>query len=335
MGFYFKMLPLIQCVNCCFLQSKSYTNFFNLILIKWSWLAAVTLYCFFFYWKYIFFYISTILSLSHVTWRLGFLAFKLFSKVSKCLRKDSCRSGHTRVLSQYFTAAWCLNTLPVLFRQEGHACWRKATAPAIVKLSCLPLKSRWSRQIINICMVTGPFAHPLRNIPPSPLSESLIPNPIKKKIYICSHSKRRGERVDSEGHRPNKFWKQILFPLQPVSCCCPLPFSCVSIQPRLKAELAAALKVSGSGVISGSCGADISLSVCIWQGQPSPWLLGLRSLSRYHQSVLGNWNYNVKSWRTAGILHPPWHFSFLMTVPLRLLFSFMFHFLSLSLALII
>lgn len=174
---------------------------------------------------------------------------------------------------------------------------------------------------------------PLRP-PPSKhptLTSFWVPQPKPNQKKICSHSKRRGERVDSEGHRPNKFWKQILFPLQPVFCCCPLPFSSVSIQPRLKAELAAAFKVAGSGVILGSCGADISLSVCIWQGQPSPWLLGLRSLSRYHQSVLENWNYNVKSWRAAGILHPPWHFSFRMTVPLRLLFSFMFHFLSLAL----
>lgn len=126
---------------------------------------------------------------------------------------DSCRSGRTRLLSQYFADVWCLNTLPVLFRHEGHACWRKATAPAIVKLSRLPLKSRWSRQIINICIVTGPLVHPLQNISLSPLFVSRKPNPIKK---ICSHSKQRGERVDSEGHRPNKFWKQILLPLQPV-----------------------------------------------------------------------------------------------------------------------
>lgn len=48
---------------------------------------------------------------------------------------------------------WCLNTLAVLFGQDSQACWRRATDPIIVLLSSLHLISRWSCQIIHICIV--------------------------------------------------------------------------------------------------------------------------------------------------------------------------------------
>lgn len=177
--------------------------------------------------------------------------------LNKWFRKDSCRSGCTRVLSQYFTAVWCLNTLPVLFRQEGHACWRKATAPAIVKLSCLPLKSRWSRQIINICIVTGP-AHP-----PPPKHPTLSRSTQTQSKKICSHSKRRGERVDSEGHRPNKFWKQILFPLQPVFAAVHSPSPLCPFSHDLKLNWQPLSKWLAVGWSQGAVGLT-SLRACVY-----------------------------------------------------------------------
>lgn len=117
---------------------------------------------------------------------------------------------------------WCLNTLAVLFGQDSQACWRRATDPIIVLLSSLHLISRWSCQIIHICIVEAfptPMFIPLQKPTLASVSVSLKKQKQKRrKKKACIQ--RKGLRGWTPGVKGQiHFESKILFLLQPVSLC--------------------------------------------------------------------------------------------------------------------
>lgn len=157
---------------------------------------------------------------------------------------------------------WCLNNPAVLFGQDSQACWRRATDPIIVLLSSLHLISRWSCQIIHICIVKSfptPTFIPLRKPTLTSVSVSLK-NKSKKEEKKMLAFKEKSWEAGCQGLKAKHILKAKF------SSFCNL-FHYAS-------------DISGSVWDSGSASAMTSSS---WLAEPPP------------PCVPGSPNYNVKS----------------------------------------